>query len=352
MPNEFNAKPLKQSPWIAQDAIQLHRLFADNPQTAFAQLSQHPQLQEMLMELLRQSNRYAETIDRYVMATTTDLTGKILTVSKAFCELTGYGADELIGKTHQLLKHPSTPSSVYESMWRTISAGDSWHGELPGLTKSKTDFWIEIHIDPIMDTQGNIVGYIAIRHDITQRKRIEKMSITDELTGCYNRRHFNRLFPEEVRRNKRDGNWLVFMMCDADHFKKYNDTYGHQAGDEVLVAIVEVLHQVFHRASDHVFRLGGEEFGVLFPVQSPSHLPLLANKVLHTMQDRHIEHSGNAPYHFVTLSLGIMLMDPSLDYITEEIYKYADEALYRAKEKGRNRFEIVDVHSAPDVEFF
>lgn len=348
----FSSKPLSQCPWITQDKAQLHRLFADNPQAALTQLDQLPQLKEMLLDLLSQSNRYAETIDRYVIAITVNLDGSIQTASKAFCELTGYSNEEVIGQSYFMFKHPQQGFSTYKNMWRALREGQSWHGELLGLTKSHKKFWVEVNIDPIIDTQGDTIGFIAILHNITQRKRIERMSITDDLTGAYNRRHFNRLFPAEIRRNKRNGSWLVFMMCDADHFKKYNDTYGHQAGDEVLVAIVEILHQVFHRASDHVFRLGGEEFGVLFPVQSPSHLPLLANKVLHTMQDRHIEHSGNPPYHFVTLSLGIMLMDPSLDYITEEIYKYADEALYRAKEKGRNRFEIVDVHSAPDVEFF
>jgi diguanylate cyclase (GGDEF)-like protein len=137
-----------------------------------------------------------------------------------------------------------------------------------------------------------------------------------------------------------------------DQFKKYNDTYGHQAGDEVLISVVQVLKQVFNRASDHVFRLGGEEFGVLFPVQQPEHVALLAEKTQQTLAERNIEHSGNLPHNQVTLSMGIMAIDPTLDYVTEEIYKYADEALYRAKDKGRNTFELVDMHNAPDVEFF
>jgi len=350
--NHHQLKPLKNSPWVAQDAIQLHRLFSDNPETALNQLGQHPQLQEMLMDLLRQSNRYSETIDKYVMATTTDLTGKILTVSQAFCQLTGYDSSELIGQTHQVLKHPETSLTLYNELWQTIVSGDSWHGELRGLKKSGIDFWVEMHIDPIIDSHGNTLGYIAIRHDITQRKLIEQMSITDELTGCYNRRHFNRLFPEEVRRAKRDKLWLVFMMCDADHFKKYNDTYGHQAGDEILIEITHSLKEIFNRASDHVFRLGGEEFGVLFPVQSPDHVTVLAERTIKALENRNLNHSGNPPLNIVTLSLGLITIDPNLDYVTEEIYKYADEALYRAKGKGRNTFELVDMNNAPEVEFF
>ncbi|MBD3767954.1 MAG: diguanylate cyclase [Gammaproteobacteria bacterium] len=352
MPQNNVPKHLKHSPWIAQDAIQLHRLFADNPQTAIAQLAQHPQLQEMLMELLRQSSRYAKTINRYVIATTTDLNGKISTVSQAFCELTGYTADELIGQTHSLLKHSETPPSVYQNLWETITSGESWHGELRGLRKSGESFWVEMHIDPIIDTEGNNLGYIAIRHDITQRKLIEQMSITDELTGSYNRRHFNRLFPEEIKRAKRENHWLVFLMCDADQFKKYNDTYGHQAGDEVLISVAQVLKQVFHRASDHIFRLGGEEFGVLFTVQQPEHVTILVEKIFQILAEKNIEHSGNPPHNKVTLSMGIMAIDPALDYVTEEIYKYADEALYRAKNKGRNNYVLVDMNSTPEVEFF
>lgn len=346
------SQSLNHSPWIAQDKIQLHRLFADNPQAALAQLDQLPQLKEMLMDLLRQSNRYADTIDRYVIAITVDLNGNIQTASKAFCDLTGYTSEDIVGQSYLILRHPQQRASIYQNMWRTLIKGNSWHGELLGLSKDGKDFWLEVNIDPIVDTHGDTIGYIAILQDITQRKRIEQMSITDDLTGAYNRRYFNQLFPQEIRRSKREGNWLAFMMCDADHFKKYNDTYGHHAGDEVLTHVVEVLHQVFHRGSDFVFRLGGEEFGVLFTLNTPKHIDILADKVLTTMHNKRIEHSGNPPYHYVTLSLGIMLLDPSLDYITEEIYKYADEALYRAKEKGRNRYEIVDVNSAPDAEFF
>jgi diguanylate cyclase (GGDEF)-like protein/PAS domain S-box-containing protein len=340
------------SPWIAQDAIQLHRLFSDNPQTALTLLGQHPQLQEMLTELLRQSNRYAETIDRYVMATTTDMKGKILTASKAFCDVSGYSAEELIGSNHNIIRHPHTPKVFYKTLWKTLLSGESWHGDICSKSKDGHTFWMETHIDPIVDKQGSIIGYIAIRHDITERKRVEKMSITDELTGCYNRRHFNRLFPEELRRAKRDQHWLAFMMCDADNFKKYNDTYGHHAGDDALKVIGEVLNETFSRASDHVFRLGGEEFAVIFPIQEAEHAQLLADKTLQAMYARNIEHTGNIPHGRLTLSLGMMVLDPSIEYVSDEIYKYADGALYRAKRKGRNRFELVDVRNPENIEFF
>jgi len=309
-------------------------------------------LQEMLMDLLRQSNRYAETIDRYVMATTTDIHGNILTASKAFCDISGYQQEELIGRNHNIVRHPDTPQALYKNLWKTLLNGESWHGEMCSRSKTGTTFWMETHIDAIIDKTGQTIGYIAIRHDITERKRIEKMSITDELTGCYNRRYFNQRFPEELRRAKRDNHTLAFMMCDADNFKKYNDTYGHQAGDNALKAIGAVLNETFGRAADHVFRLGGEEFAVIFPVQAAEHGKLLAEKTLQAMKTHNIEHTGNIPYGYLTLSLGIMVLEPGIEYVSDEIYKYADEALYRAKRKGRNCFELVDARNTDNIELF
>lgn len=343
---------LKYSPWIAQDAMQLHRLFSDNPQAAIAQLQQQPQLKEMLLDLLSQSNRYAQTIDKYVLATTMDTRGRLLSASQAYCDLTGYSADELLGNSYALIIHPDNNPMLLDDMWQMLNTHQSWHGELKGLSKTNQVFWVQVNIDAILNTHNELIGFIAIYHDITQRKQIELMSITDELTGCYNRRHFNTLFTMEIARNKRDQHWMVFMMIDADNFKKYNDTYGHQAGDQVLLTIGNTLKTVFKRATDYVFRLGGEEFGVLFTVQNPDDAALIANTVLQSMNDKAIEHSANPPWNIATLSLGLVVIDPNTDYIIEEIYKYADEALYRAKHKGRNRYELVNIDEGSDIELF
>lgn len=304
----------------------LRNLLAANPHQALLELDAHDLRAEIIADLLNQSRRYADTVDRYVIASTTDAKGIITNVSQAFCDISGYAKSELIGRSHNIVRHPDMPASLYRNLWETIQSGQSWHGQ--------------------------ISGYAAIHQDTTEKKRIERMTITDELTGCYNRRHFNRLFPEEIRRAKRDQHFLALVMVDADNFKKYNDTYGHQAGDEVLQSITRVLHGTFSRASDHVFRLGGEEFAVVCQLTAPDHAQLVAQRAIDAMYAENIDHSGNPPHHRVTLSMGVMVIDPEQEYVYEELYKYADEALYRAKSNGRNRVEVTGMDSNNDIELF
>ena len=186
--------------------------------------------------------------------------------------------------------------------------------------------------------------------DKTDHKYIESLTITDELTGANNRRYYNQVLQTEIDRAKRDQQYLCFLMMDADNFKKYNDTYGHQAGDDVLKNIVTATNSVFKRAGDYVFRLGGEEFAVLFRAENPEKAAVVSEHARQAMYDCNVEHSGNPPFNRVTLSMGLMILDPTQEYIIEEIYKYADEALYRAKENGRNRIETHDTDN--EVELF
>lgn len=340
MPNQLNP--------LHAETERLRNLLAANPHEALLELDAHDLRAEIIADLLNQSRR----VDRYVIASTTDAKGTITNVSQAFCDISGYAKSELIGRNHNIVRHPDIPASLYRELWETIRSGQSWHGQIKNRKKNGDHYWVDVYIDPIFDAQGQISGYAAISQDTTEKKRIERMTITDELTGCYNRRHFNRLFPEEIRRAKRDRHFLALLMVDADNFKKYNDTYGHQAGDEVLQTIARVLHTTFSRASDHVFRLGGEEFAVICQVNAPEHAQLVAQRAIDAMFAEHIEHSGNPPHHRVTLSMGVMVIDPAQEYVYEELYKYADEALYRAKSNGRNRVEITGINSNNDIELF
>lgn len=225
---------------------------------------------ERLEQLLRDTQHYAETVNRYVITSTTDLKGVITHVSQAFCRISGYDESELIGQTHALISHPQPPPQQYERMWQALKAGQNWEGELQNCNKNGNCYWVEIHIEPQFNQANELIGYMSVQQDITDRKHIEILTITDELTELYNRRHFNQVLPNEIARAKRNSQWLAFLMIDADNFKKYNDTYGHQAGDEALVAMARLMKSRFKRSGDFVFRLGGEEFAILFPLSSRS----------------------------------------------------------------------------------
>lgn len=304
---------------------------------------------QQLEHLLEDLKNQAQTVDRYVITSTTDLHGTITSVSQAFCEISGYTREELIGQNHNIVRHPDMPPTLYQGLWETISTGKTWQGEIKNLKKNGEHYWVDVYIEPLLNAIGEHAGYIAVRQDITDKKHVEMLTVTDELTQCYNRRYYNQILSKEIARAKRDNHWLGFLMVDADNFKKYNDTYGHQEGDEVLKAIANTLKSTFKRASDYVFRLGGEEFAVLYQVQEKEQGHMIAERARQALFDEKIAHSGNRPYNFVTLSAGLIMLDPSIVYIEEEIYKYADEALYQAKQNGRNTIVMRD---DDDIELF
>ncbi|MEA3406302.1 MAG: diguanylate cyclase [Pseudomonadota bacterium] len=299
----------------------------------------------------KQLAEYMGIIDDYVITSSTDIHGTILYVSNAFCEISGYSKEELVGKNHNIVRHPDMPSELYADLWKTVLEGGEWKGEVKNLRKDGSAYWVDVYIQPNKDEKGQITGFTAVRHDITDKKKLEELTVKDELTGAYNRRFYNQVLDSEINRAKRHNLWIGFLMADADNFKKYNDSYGHQAGDEVLKSITLALTSTFRRSDDFVFRLGGEEFAVLYVTDNKEQLALMAERSRQAMYDMNIEHSGNLPYHRVTLSMGLMELDPAMDYVSEEIYKYADEALYRAKQNGRNCIETVESDN-DDIELF
>ncbi len=278
-----------------------------------------------------------EIIDRYVYMTSTDVDGNITNVSTAYTQLSGYTKDELIGENQRILKDPDTPSSFYEEMWETILSGKSWTGECSNIGKNRTIFSIEAHITPILD--GNkIVGFTSIRKDITDQKRIEEISIKDELTKAFNRRYFNQIFPKELNAAKRRGEMLCVAMFDIDYFKKYNDTYGHIKGDQVLQKIVTRILTKLQRASDYLFRVGGEEFMVLYSdMKNFEEAQKFSEELVMEIKNLQIEHSESLNDNVVTISLGLLAVAPACRMDKETILKRVDELLYDAKGSGRNR---------------
>lgn len=163
------------------------------------------------------------------------------------------------------------------------------------------------------------------------------LSITDELTSLYNRRYFNEIFTQEINRSKRDEKPLCFMMLDVDYFKRYNDTYGHQKGDEALVEIAMILTKHTKRAGDFAFRLGGEEFGILLTSSSYVESQALAEHIRACVENSSIEHIGNEGKKVLTISIGLVYYSCSQSIGSDSFYKQTDDTLYKAKHEGRNR---------------
>ncbi|MCD6433526.1 MAG: GGDEF domain-containing protein, partial [Sulfurimonas sp.] len=278
---------------------------------------------------------------KYIIYSKTDLKGVVTEVSDAFCEISQYTRDELLGKSHNIIRHPDMPKSSFKDMWETIENGKVWNGEVKNRKKDGSYYWVEVDISPEFDENGNMFSYIAIRHDITDKKKIEEIAITDGLTTLYNRRHFDNIFPQQIALCKREKSLLAFVLIDIDYFKQYNDTYGHQDGDTALKLVAQSLHNTIKRPNDYIFRLGGEEFGLIYHTKDADEALLMANKARENIENLKIGHTGNSASKFVTISSGLYIIRENDTSTIDEIYKKTDEALYISKQNGRNQVSYI-----------
>ncbi|MCD6586127.1 MAG: GGDEF domain-containing protein [Desulfobacteraceae bacterium] len=174
-----------------------------------------------------------------------------------------------------------------------------------------------------------------------QQDRIKKLTLRDGLTGLHNRQFFNQIFQREINRSRRDNKYLSLLMIDVDEFKNYNDKYGHEKGDEALISIGRLLMRLTTRGSDYVFRLGGEEFAVIFSGLDPEAACVFSEKIRSEIEHLGIEHIGNSTGIFMSASLGLAAILPSEDMNMDWYYHKADQGLYEAKQGGKNKVGIV-----------
>jgi len=185
---------------------------------------------------------------------------------------------------------------------------------------------------------------LAKKLDVANRE-LKRLSASDGLTGIPNRRLFDEYLSREWRRARRSTTSIALMMCDVDHFKLYNDTYGHQAGDDCLRQIASTIQKIMERGADIVARYGGEEFVVVLPETQIGGALFLAEKIRHAIHELHIPHSAS-PSGRVSMSIGIAAIVPDENNQQEELIKAADQALYHAKHQGRDRVCRADALNA------
>ena len=180
----------------------------------------------------------------------------------------------------------------------------------------------------------------------TANQRLKRLVTVDALTGVANRRHFDRSIDRELRRTRREGQPLSLIFLDLDEFKRFNDTFGHAQGDDVLRRVGQALNDSFRRGSDFVARYGGEEFAVVLPGVDVRRAALYAERLRRRIWREAIPHV--APAGRVTISAGVATVTPPMTATPEELLCDADEALYRAKCMGRNQIAsaVVTRHSS------
>lgn len=261
----------------------------------------------------------------------------ILYVNPAFTAVTGYTRQEAIGQTPRMLRGPRTDPRTGAIIRAALSAGDPVHTEVLNYAKDGRTYWLDLNIIPLRDEDGHITHFAAIQRDVTERKNLEQeltqLATTDALTGLQNRRSFFDAAAAEVARARRYGDPLSLVSINLDRFKLVNDKYGHAAGDVALVRFAEICRRHV-REVDLLARIGGEEFALLLPATSQDNAARLAERIRQAVHDIAILADGQS-FQF-TVSMGVAAYRDTGDSL-EELMRRADDALYRAKETGRDR---------------
>lgn len=307
-------------------------------------------------EKLEASNRVISelkiALDAHAILAITDAKGVIIHVNQKFCEISQYAEDELLGKTHAIINSGQHSRDFFTKMWKTIGSGNIWAGEICNRAKDGSFYWVQTTIVPFFGTDHTAQKYIAIRADITSRKKAEQnfyqLAFYDSLTGLPNQRLMSDRLKQTLSIAKREASYGGLLFIDLDEFKEINNTLGHSAGDNLLKDVAERLNASI-RPIDTAARLGGDEFILILnglgkdKDTARAIIDEIANKVFTALQTPHI----NGHYEFsCTASIGAMLFYGPDVGEAEDILKCADIAMYESKTRGRNCI----THFNPDLQ--
>ena len=293
-------------------------------------------------EVTRLLEQYRRAVDVSTIVSKTNKKGIITYANDTFCRISGYTSSELIGKPHNIVRHPDTPKEVFAELWNTIKNNQIWHGVICNRSKNGSNYYVNTTVVPIVNQNDEIVEYMAIRQDISElmelkavlekeKQKYKKLASFDYLTGIFNRLKFTELFQEIMNLRTHWGN-LNLLMFDIDHFKKINDMYGHHVGDKVLQDLTNIIGEVLD-SKDIFARIGGEEFIVLLVNKDCRQAKEKAELIRTTIESYRFDSVNQ-----VTVSLGMVKITE--DDTIDTYMKKADSALYQAKSLGRNQLVI------------
>ncbi len=307
-------------------------------------------LESTLTELQRgrEELRIAATaFDSEEAMAVTDAEQRILRVNRAFVDITGYAAEEVMGKTPRILLSSDHDDGFYRQTWLTVSQEKYWQGEIWSRHKLGRVYPIWQTISAVVSPEGHVSHYVLGFNDISQRKeaeeKIRNLAFFDSLTQLPNRRQLIDKLGLALAAAARYHHFGALLFLDLDYFKVLNDTEGHDAGDQLLIELARRLRSCV-REGDTVARLGGDEFIVMLSDVSADisgaaeHAEVVGNKILEAVSR---PFAINGHDYRTTLSIGICLFDDKQSSV-DELLKRADVAMYQAKLSGRNTLRFFD----------
>jgi two-component system cell cycle response regulator len=307
-------------------------------------VSQNEQLQQSYRLVEYANRRFSELFENVPIACfTVDIEGSIREWNLAAQQLYGYTKEEVLHQPfYTRVFRGASASKMHEILQRVIQGS-----VMAGIESEDYDSEGNLHyvlrsVFPIRNPNREVVGAIVSVVDVTYRveyenqlkalnQKLQSLAVTDGLTGLHNHRAFQDYLEEQFQTAMRNKQPLALILMDVDHFKQYNDTYGHQAGDEVLRQVAQIL-QANVREGDFVARYGGEEFVIVLPRTDSESAVAVAERLRRAVE--------SAEWHLrpITGSFGVACIRPDME-TRQELIEAADQALYQAKKNGRNRVE-------------
>lgn len=281
----------------------------------------------------------------------------LIFVNPAFERMSGYSLDEIMNRNCRYLQGEDRNQPGRTVVHDAMRDGQYCLVTVRNYRKDGSMFWNELSISPIYNVEGKVANFIGIQKDVTARMMIqdqlradnqslaearsswEELSMRDGLTGIFNRRFFDTQLEIQCSIATRSGDRVTLLMIDVDHFKEFNDIYGHQAGDEALKRVAYSLNESFLRASDFVARYGGEEFVVLSVGTTREQACIFSASLCDRIRRLRISHEGTPGGH-LTISIGITVHDFASGDPSQILIYQADSALYAAKRRGRDQYSI------------
>ncbi|OAI15594.1 diguanylate cyclase [Methylomonas lenta] len=270
--------------------------------------------------------------------TVTDQNDRIIAINRAFTNLTGYTAEEVIGQTRSLLKSGRQDNVFYQTMWNKLNTTGKWQGEIWNRRKNGEEYLEYLSINTLYSDKGKIIRRVATSSDITEKKRtaeiVHKQANIDPLTELPNRRMFLDRLQQAISKTHRGHKKLALMFLDLDHFKDVNDSLGHDMGDLLLKEVTQRMLSCI-RETDTLARPGGDEFTLIMgELHDTNSIERVAQSILQAMM---VPFQLKGECCHASVSIGIALYPDDADNL-EELLKKADQAMYAAKDLGRSRF--------------
>ena len=279
-------------------------------------------------------DNYKDIMDESLIVTTADLNGTIKFVNDNFVSVSGYTQDEVIGRPHSIVRHQDTPKETFKNLWETIKDKKVWKGVLKNRKKDGSYYWVNVVIKPILDIDGNVREYIAVRHDITelmeQKEQLRTLLHTDSLIGLPNRRQLN----EDIKNMSQGGSLAILNI---DNFRQLNDFYGHSFGDKLIIELGKLISALLAHENEEIklYRLDGDEFAIL----SIHEDTVLFNEKIHNII-RFVEYDNiNIEEETVSIKLTAGISFENKEYLLQT----AGMALQSARKKHK---EIVNYDKA------